>query len=269
MFVKSVRTSIFGLIKMLFQKSFLKIYFLLGVYLFFLFYALFKVNIWDSNYLKDSILWLFTVGFVLIFKSVEIKDSKYFKNILQESIKWTVIFEFIINFYSFHFIVEFLMLPILVLIATTQAYSELDKKNIQVSKLLTNILSIIGFVFIGISLYKTVTRFDVFFSLNSLRILLLPIILTTFFIPFIYLLSLYNIYESYFVRLDFMTAKRDKVQIVKKLIKRKANFNLNRLNRIIENFDKRVFYDETDLKEYIREISNKQKKTVANKGYTQ
>ena len=257
--MKSIRTSIFGLVKMLFQKSFLKIYVLLGAYLFLLFYALFEIHIWGFNYLKDSIFWIFTVGFVLIFKSIEIKDTKYFKNILQESLKWTIIFEFIINFYSFNFIVEFLMLPILVLIVTTQAYSELDKKNIQVTKLLTNILSIIGFVFLGISLYKTVTGFDDFFSLNTLKIFLLPIILTTLFIPFIYFLSLYSIYESYFVRLDFMTVKKDEVQIVKKLIRRKANFNLNRLNRIIENFDKRVFYDETDLKEYVQEISNKQK----------
>lgn len=261
MFVKSVRTSFSSLIKMLFHKTFLKIYFLLTVYLFFLFYALYIVKIWNINCLKDSILWLFAVGFVLIFKSVEIKDTKYFKNILQESIKWTVIVEFIINFYSFRFIVEFIMLPILALLVTTQAYSELDKKNIQVSKLLTNILSIIGFIFIGISLYKTVTGFDTFFSLNSLRIFILPIILTTLFIPFIYLLSLYTIYESYFVQLDFMTTRKDKVKIVKKLIRLKANININRLSRIIEKFDKRVFYDEIDLKIYISEIRNKQKTT--------
>lgn len=262
MFMKSVRSSVFGLIKMLFQKTFLKIYFLLGVYLFFLLYALFKTTIWYIDYLKDFIFWLFTVGFVLIFKSIEIKDTKYFKNILQESIKWTAIIEFLINFYSFNFIVEFLMFPILVLIATTQAYAALDKKNIQVSKLLTNILSIIGFVFIGISLYKTVTGFDKFFSVNSLRIFILPIILTILFIPFIYFLSLYTIYESYFVRLDFMTVKKDKVKIVKKLIRLKANLNINRLNRIIENFDKGVFYNETDLKEYIRKISNKHKQPI-------
>ena len=269
MFVKSIRTTIWDLVKMLFQKSFLKIYFILSAYLFLLFYFLNSINIWDFSYLKDSILWLFTVGFVLIFKSVQIKDTTYFKSILKESLKWTVIFEFIINFYSFNFIIEFLMLPILIMIVTTQAYSELDKKNIQVTKLLTNVLSIIGFVFLGFSIYKTIIGYETFFSINTLKIFVLPIILTILFIPFIYFLSLYSTYESYFVRLDFMTVKKDEVKVVKKLIKKRANLHLNRLNRIIENFDKRVFYDNTNLKEYIEEISKMQKQPVANIGYKQ
>jgi hypothetical protein len=157
------------------------------------------------------------------------------------------------------------MLPILVLIVTTQAYSELDKKNIQVTKLLTNILSIIGFVFLGFSIYKTITGYETLFSIETFKIFALPIILTILFIPFIYFLSLYSTYESYFVRLDFMTVKKDEVKIVKKLIKKRANLHLNRLNRIIENFDKRVFYDNTNLKEYIEEISKLQKQPVANK----
>ena len=161
------------------------------------------------------------------------------------------------------------MLPILALIVATQAYSEFDKKNIQVTKLLTNILSIFGFVFLGFSIYKTINVYETCFSINTLQIFALPIILTILFIPFIYFLCLYSAYESYFVRLDFMTVKKDEVKVTKKLIQRRANINLNRLNRIIENFDKRVFYDNTNLKEYIEEISEIKKQPVANKGYTQ
>lgn len=258
MFMKSMRTSIWGLIKMLFQKSFLKIYAILGMYLILMFCALNKVNFWDLDYLKDSLLWLFTVGFVLIFKSVEAKDITYFKNILRESLKWTVLFEFIINFYSFSLITEFIMLPVLVFITTTQAFSELDKKNIQVTKLLTNILSLIGIVFLGFSIYKTIIGFETFFSFTTLRIFIFPIVLTTLFLPFIYFLSLFSVYESYFIRLDFMTVKKDEVKTVKKLIKRIANINLNKLNRIITNFDKKVFYDNTNLDVYIKSISRKE-----------
>ncbi|MCG6191486.1 hypothetical protein [Maribellus maritimus] len=236
----------------------MKIYAILGMYLFLMFYALYKVKFWDLAYLKDSLLWLFTVGFVLMFKSVEAKNFTYFKNILRESLKWTVLFEFIINFYSFSLITEFIMLPVLVFIATTQAFSELDKTNIQVTKLLTNILSIIGFVFLGFSIYKTIIGFETFFSFTTLRIFIFPIVLTTLFLPFIYFLSLFSIYESYFVRLDFMTVKKEEVKTVKKLIRRRANFNINKLNRIITNFDKRVFYDNTNLDVYIKNISRKE-----------
>lgn len=258
MFMKSIRTSILGIIKTLFQTSFFKIYAILGTYLFLQFYSLYKINFWNLNFLKDSILWLFTVGFVLIFKSVEAKNTNFFKKNLQDSLKWTILFEFIINFYSFSLIVEFLLLPILVFITATQAFSELDKKNIQVTKLLTNILSIIGFVFLGISIYKTVIGFESFFSFATLKIFIFPLILTILFFPFIYFLSLYSIYESYFIRLDFMTVKKEEVKTVKKLIKRIANINIDKLNRIITNFDKRVFYDNTDLNVYIKNISKKE-----------
>lgn len=228
------------------------------MYLILMFCALNKVNFWDLDYLKDSLLWLFTVGFVLIFKSVEAKDITYFKNILRESLKWTVLFEFIINFYSFSLITEFIMLPVLVFITTTQAFSELDKKNIQVTKLLTNILRLIGIVFLWFSIYKTIIGFETFFSFTTLRIFIFPIVLTTLFLPFIYFLSLFSVYESYFIRLDFMTVKKDEVKTVKKLIKRIANINLNKLNRIITNFDKKVFYDNTNLDVYIKSISRKE-----------
>ena len=150
------------------------------------------------------------------------------------------------------------MLPILVFIATTQAFSELDKKNIQATKLLTNILSIIGFVFLGFSIYKTIIGFETFFSFVTLRVFIFPLVLTILFIPFIYFLSLFSVYESYFIRLDFMTVKKDEVKTVKKLIKRIANINLNKLNRIIQNFDKRIFYDITNLDNYIKDISKKE-----------
>ena len=56
-----------------------------------------------------------------------------------------------------------------------------------------------------------------------------------------------------------MTVKKDKVKETKKLILGIANINLDKLLRIKKNFEKRVFYDDTNLKEYIRVISRKTK----------
>lgn len=44
---------------------------------------------------------------------------------------------------------------------------------------------------------------------------------------------------------------------VKKSILWTANINLDKLVRIKKNFDKRVFYDKTNLKDYVQEISKK------------
>lgn len=244
---------------MLFIKTFLIIYLLLAVYLTGVIIALRELGIWNMGDLKDTIFWLLTVGFVLIFSTEKAKDSKYFKAIFKEGFKWTVILEFAVNFYSFSLLVEFVIIPLFVFIGLFHAVSELDKKHIQLTNILSNILSISGWIIFSYALYKTIVDYENFFTIGTLTSLLLPIIITTLFIPFIYFLALYSAYESFFIRLDFMTTKKEKVQEVKQYIRRVANINLERLNRIMRNFEKRVFYEDIDLKSYIQSIAKKQK----------
>ncbi len=109
------------------------------------------------------------------------------------------------------------------------------------------------------SIYKMANGYSDFFKLGTLHSFILPILITILFLPYLYCLSLYSIYESYFIRLDFMTVKKGKVQKVKKYIRQRAHLNINRLNRIMERFDKKVFYDGTDLKKYVKRISKREK----------
>ena len=141
----------------------------------------------------------------------------------------------------------------------TQAVAEMDEKHKVVSKFLQNVIAIAGLSIFCYSLYKTVINFEAVLSFQNLVSFLLPSTITILFIPFVYFLALYSTYESYFIHLDFMTVKKDKVKETKKLILRIANINLDKLLRIKKNFEKRVFYDDTNLKEYIRVISRKTK----------
>ncbi|QTY27935.1 hypothetical protein [Flavobacterium sp. CS20] len=256
---KSMRNSLADVVKLLFGKYFLAIYLALGLYLFGVFALLKSLGFWTSADIKDSIFWLFSVGFVLGFSLNKAKDSNYFKSIIIDTIKVIAILEFVINFYNFSLLTELILLPILIFIVMLQAVAELDSKNAKVAKLLTNLMTIFGFALLIYSIYKMANGYSDFFKLGTLHSFILPILLTILFLPFLYCLSLYSIYESYFIRLDFMTVKKEKVKKVKRYIRQRANLNINRLNRIMERFDKRVFYDETNLKEYVKLISKKEK----------
>ncbi len=150
-------------------------------------------------------------------------------------------------------------MPVLVFLAATQAVAELDEKFKVVSKFLQNVIALAGLSIFPYSIYKTIVNFDDVLNFQNLVALLLPTTITILFIPFVYFLALFSTYESYFIRLDLMTIKKDEVKKVKKIILIVANFNLNKLLRIKKNFEKRVFYDDTSLKEYIRVISRKTK----------
>jgi hypothetical protein len=254
-FQKSMRGSLVGLLTLLLKKRFLAIYLTLSIYLLGIFTVLKAINLWTSADIKDSIFWLFSVALVLVFNLNKAKDSHYFKGILLDTIKTIALLEFIINFYNFGLVTELLLLPFLTFVITLQAYPDLDSKNSQVSKLLIGFTSIFGLVLLIYSIYQLTNGYSNFFKLGTLHSFLLPIILTVLFVPYLYFLSLYSIYESYFVTLDFMTVKKGKVKKAKKHIIRRANINLSRLNRIIEKFDKQVFYDDTNLKKYIKKIS--------------
>lgn len=253
------RKSLVPIIQILTKKEFLVIFSLIGAYLFTIILFLKNLGIWDYANLKDVLIWLFSVGLILVFKINNAKSNAYFKDIFFSAIKWTIVLEFIVNLYSFSLFAEIIILPILVLLATTQAVADLDEKHKIVSKFLQNVIAIAGLAIFSYSLYKTIVNFKDILSFKTLVTFLLPSTITILFIPFVYFLALYSTYQSYFIHLDFMTIKKDKVKEVKKLILRTANINLDKLIRIKKNFEKRVFYDDTDLKSYIQTISRKSK----------
>ncbi|GAA0879286.1 hypothetical protein GCM10009119_22540 [Algoriphagus jejuensis] len=256
---KATRNSWANVVRLLFGKYFIGIYLTLGVYLYGIFSLLKLLNFWTSADIKDSIFWLFSVAFVLVFSVNKAKDSNYFKAIIIDTMKMIVVLEFVINFFTFGLVSELILLPLLIFIVLLQAVAELDLKNAQVARLLTNLTAIFGFGLLFFSIYKMAIGYSDFFKLGTLHSFILPILLTVLLLPYLYCLSLYSIYESYFIRLDFMTVRKEKVKAVKWCIRKRAHLNINRLNRIIERFDKRVFYDETNLKEYVKLISKRER----------
>ncbi len=259
LFSKQIRQSLFDLLRLLCSKTFLTIYLLLGVYLFGIIILLKIIGIWSIEDAKDTIIWLFTVGFVLLFNTTKEKGSKYFLNVVKEGLKWSVFLEFILNFYSFSLIIELILIPFITFLFLTYTVSKTDAKNKQVTKLLSVILNLFGLVIFSYTLYKTVVSYDMLFTYSTLSSFFLPIIITILFLPFIYLTSLYSTYETFFVRLNFMSSEKKKIKKIKKIIIKSSGLNLNKLNRIIKKFDKKVFYQNISFKKYINDISNKPK----------
>lgn len=256
--LSKLRKSLVPIVKILTSKMFLIIFSLIGSYLFGIILLLKNLEVWQTSNLKDVLFWLFTVGLLLVLKINDAKSNTYFKGIFLSAIKWTIILEFVVNLYSFSLFTEIVILPVLVFLAMTQAVAEMDEKHKVVSKFLQNVIALAGLSIFSYSLYKTVINFEAVLTFQNLVSFLLPSTITILFVPFVYFLALYSTYESYFIHLDFMTVKKDKVKETKKLILRIANINLDKLLRIKKNFEKRVFYDDTDLKEYIQVISRKQ-----------
>ena len=252
LFAKGVGKGLLNVVATFFDKQ-IVIPFLLQVSficaVIFLFY---KVDLWDKSLLKDTIFWYFGVALVLFFSINKAKDFAYFKTVVKESVKWTIIIEFIVNLYTFSLLTELIMLPFLLLVVLMQTVSETDKKNEQVTKLLKNILSLFGLTVLVYVTYKTFSMPNKLFDSQNLFSFLLPVVLTLFLIPFIYPLALFANYQTLFVRLPFISKDTVIRNQLKKQILLTANVNINKLTLISKKLNNFDLTQSDDIKNYIR-----------------
>lgn len=258
MFSSNMHEGLGGVLKILFGTTIVIILSTLMVYVGLILFLLYKLELWNFLLLKDTLFWFFTTALVLLFNINKAKTSGYFKNIIKENLKWAIAVEFIVNFYTFSLLKELVLVPSMIFLASIQAVASIDKKNIQVSKLLGNILSVIGILLIAFIVYKTFTNYQEIFTFHTLFSFLLPPFLTVLLIPFLYLLALYMNYEELFVRIKFLTNDNKRKQLLKREILLVANLNLNRLILISKNLNKYNWYHSTETKSYIKSLTQRQ-----------
>lgn len=240
MFSKNIRQSFADILKALFawkiSVSLLAFFIHTGLYVF----ILFKLGFWDISLLKDTLIWAFSFGFVSLMNVNKVNDSKYFKTVLLDTIKWTIALEFIVNFFTFSLTKELIIVPILVFSAMMQAFASFKPEHKQVENLFKYILTTFGIAIFIFSLYKTVEQHSQLFTLDNLKSFLLPVFLSLTFLPFMYLYNLLVKYEELWTRLNFSIRNKQDRQRVKRQILWVANFNIDKLVSISKNIAKPV-----------------------------
>jgi len=228
---EQVRGEISSLIKAFFEKKLVIGYLLMFIYITIIISPLYFVGLWDIAWLKNTILWVACVAFVMLVQFSKINDNnKFIINTIKDNLKLLILLEFVINLYVFNLFVEILLLPILVIIGAMQAFTESDDKYKDVYKLSNYLLSIVGFVFIIYATYMILTDINGFISKENLIDMILPILLTIMFIPFIYLVALYSSYENLFKRIPYIIEDKDTLKYTRKKILLSFRFDLKQLN---------------------------------------
>ncbi|MGX9987643.1 hypothetical protein, partial [Soonwooa purpurea] len=228
-----------------------------AIYCTIIIYILSVFHLWDVKLLKDTLIWFFTAGVIVFFNSNKISNTNYFIEILKDNLKIIIFLEFVLNFYTFSLITEFILIPILTCITILYEYSKhtmlKNPEHIKVNKFLKSVLSIFGFIMLASVLNKSIGDYKNLFTIDNLKSIYLPIILTILTIPFYYLLALYMIYEEFFIRIDFMFNDQKIKKELKKQILVNANFNLNYLSNIKKNIVKSEIYT-NNISSYIKTI---------------
>jgi hypothetical protein len=254
---KSVLKSFGHLISTFFQQKIIDIVLLMIIYVELLILGLALIGFWEMSLLKDTIIWTAFVGFLLLMKTNKINSEKNYLNfILKDSLKGIVIVEFIANFYNFSLAAELILIPIMTIVGISQVFTQDKPEYKPVEKLFSGITSLFGLVVLIYIVYRISQEFGEFANLLTLKSFLLPIILTTLYLPFLYFVALWSLYEVIIIRLGVRLKKKKQIRYLKKqmfmtfLLNRKKLrkfqreigfepiMNKNDINRTLKKFTK-------------------------------
>jgi len=192
------------------------------------------LSFWDFSLIKGTLFWYIGVGFITMLNLPKATEGiDFFKSTLIQNLKFIILFEFIVNVYSFNLIAEFILLPILTLFVLIDTYAGFNEDTKKIKPITNGVLSVFGFILLIYSINQIRLDYSSFIKISNLIDFLLPVILTICFIPFLYFTALYMKYENLFVRIGFRF-ENDELQFkfIKKKIFRTCYFNLIKLNRL-------------------------------------
>jgi hypothetical protein len=188
-------------------------------------------GIWTAGHLKTTLWWAATIAFVSMFDITRIdEDRTYFATTIRDAIGVTAALIFVIQFYSFSLPVELIFVPFIGFVGMLLAFANKPEFAI-VDKFLKNVLAIIGLGLFGYATFKTIKHWSDFATVETLREFLIPVLLTFLFLPLLYALSVYSVYENVFLGLNW-AVKDDRLR---RFAQRRAilnfRFNLDLLKR--------------------------------------
>lgn len=228
---RSGRESIFKILRSLFTTKMGIIYLSMLAYVFMIVYTLFQFGLWDTSQLKNTVVWVLTVGSAAMFDVTNDKKGNYFKITVKDVFQFTLVSEFIIGFYTFNIFIELLIIPLAVMISGMSFVSEKDRKYELLRKPLKNILALSGLFLICYSVYRISTDFFSFATKGTLSEFLIPPALSFLFLPYVYILSIYINYEDVFTGVDRVIKKRSLIRYAKIQAFLHFHFNKSHLKR--------------------------------------
>jgi len=232
-FSKSIRASIFSVIKAFFKKSIFLIIVLSIAYSSGIIYVLFLNGFWDESLIKDSIFWFVGSAFIVLMNLTKAnKEKGFFKKILVDNLKLILVLQFIMNVHVFSLTNELILLPAITFIVIIRTLSEQNEEYVKVKNLMDVILLIAVLTFLTFSIIEIIGDINKFASFKTLKLFLFHIMLSVFFIPCAYAIALYINYEMFYLRLGFFLSNKKDLRYAKWRTFWKCHFRLNKLNSL-------------------------------------
>ncbi len=220
-------------------------------------YFLYWIGFWDVGLLKYTIFWVVFVEIPLFVRTIEkAKDSHFFTKLIKDNIALIVIVEFVLNFWTFGLVAEFVLVPCIVFVALLYAIASREKRHQKVKRFFDGLFVILGIVVIIYAIKNIFQTPEQLFNLATLKKFSLPTLLLFLNLPVVYGLALYNTYEQLFLRVK--GNKREKAKMKRRLFFF-AGINFAKVTAISNNIAQTLVISltEDDLEENLKRLENR------------
>ncbi|SET61826.1 hypothetical protein SAMN05660297_02947 [Natronincola peptidivorans] len=212
---KKIRKSFLQVLKTFFSKKLLILWLLALAYNMIIIYFMWKQGFWNISHFKVTILWMLFIGYIMLFNAIGVaKDNRYFLKLILQNLKVTILFEFILNLYSFSLVTELIIVPVTVFISMMVAVTEhKNKEDYQkIASFLNTILFFVGAWMMWNSISQIIAQFN---NLNLERLIVLlsmGSILSILFIPFVIIVAVVSAYECLFIPISFKKVIKEDIK---------------------------------------------------------
>jgi hypothetical protein len=260
----AIRPSAMGVVSALFHRAFAIVFSLAAIYILACIAILSWTGVWTSANLKETIPWVVTFACLTIFTANRINEgTAYFLRTVRETISITALFVFITQLESFSLIAELLLLPFVTVISLMFGLAESKPEYQQVRGLLGCMLGVIGFSYLGFSVYETLADWEKFSTAKTLRELFVPICLSLMFLPFLYALNIYSEYERVFTTFHWAIDDDDLRWFAKRRAIWTFGTNLKQLDRWRHEVLNERPTDRTGVRQTIEHVKRMQAREAA------
>lgn len=186
-FQRSVRQSLFEVVKAFLDWKLLLLFGSFAIYTATIVLVLEKVELWKPDQIVATILWYLLSGTVMLGRSLKAEETpNYFRAMFVDNFRVVVVFEFVIVAQTFSLLAELIFVPFMAILGALLAFSELNGEYGAVKKILERLLALMVLALVWYSASTIWSEPENFFTFRTGRNFFLPILLTVLSLPIFY-----------------------------------------------------------------------------------
>ena len=164
-----------------------------------------RLGWWTGELLKETVLWFVLSGVALMFSGLGKRAGErgFWRRLLVDQLKATVLFEWLASAYTFSLPVELALVPLLVLLGAANALAQMKEEYASIRWLTALPIVALGFYVIASGLGVTAAQFQLADPEPALKAFILGPMLSIAILPLAYAFAVVSAFEMLLVRLVY------------------------------------------------------------------